>query len=552
MQIGKVEYRISLLTVSGALAWLAYSCTLVSREHHTNLQTFRDIISRGWIPFSTGIDLTDSQWRTWRSQAVYLLPYMILMVHLRRWLCGSGRMHRVSFTALWSIMNVIILHGNGTFYLLAFTIVNYYGAKLLVRTRYMKVFTWIFSFAMLLLSKLWDDMGSLPYLQGLSSTISFLEESLRAIFGPTIFSVINSYSGVYRWNKPFNLLFLRIISYNCDVCDNARNSASVDAKGEQKNRTIEDGFLTYLCFLLYPPLYATGPLIHFEDFSAQLHTQRNSESAAKDRVNASSGWRLMFKCALYFLAMEFMLHFIHLHAISRNLHTIFHLYSKSVLYLPPWEVMAVGFYMLNYTYMKFLIIWRSAMSVAKMDEIETIDNMNRCVCNNYTFVGFWRSWHRSLHMWVLRYMYHPMGGHSRRLLIVWPIFIFIGLWHDLEWTWLAWALFNCAFMTFEISVSKAFKGSSLQRRCEDGLGKWLGLLAIVLNIYLLILSNLAILYGFQGSYDFVRAFLFPPPPGTLMDSLVSNVIGLWWVVSGIILMLYRRQEEKLRGDKKTF
>ena len=26
-------------------------------------------------------------------------------------------------------------------------------------------------------------------------------------------------SGVYRWNKPFNLLFLRIISYNCDVRD---------------------------------------------------------------------------------------------------------------------------------------------------------------------------------------------------------------------------------------------------------------------------------------------------------------------------------------------
>ncbi|EKX36802.1 hypothetical protein GUITHDRAFT_145437 [Guillardia theta CCMP2712] len=111
----------------------------------------------------------------------------------------------------------------------------------------------------------------------------------------------------------------------------------------------------------------------------------------------------------------------------------------------------------------------------------------------------------------------------------------------------AWALFNCAFMTFEISVSKAFKGSSLQRRCEDGyaclsracwwwqlllpmaaplfcgddgecdgdlmialansLGKWLVLLAIVLNIYLLILSNLAILYGFQGRYMLSFAFV---------------------------------------------
>ena len=34
----------------------------------------------------------------------------------------------------------------------------------------------------------------------------------------------------------------------------------------------------------------------------------------------------------------------------------------------------------------------------------------------------------------------------------------------------------------------------------NSLGKWLVVLAIVLNIYLLILSNLAILYGFQGRY----------------------------------------------------
>ncbi|EKX37363.1 hypothetical protein GUITHDRAFT_51190, partial [Guillardia theta CCMP2712] len=120
-----------------------------------------------------------------------------------------------------------------------------------------------------------------------------------------------------------------------------------------------------------------------------------------------------------------------------------------------------------------------------------------CVCNNYTFVGFWRSWHRSLHMWVLRYMYHPMGGHSRRLLIVWPIFIFIGLWHDLEWTWLAWALFNCAFMTFEVTDLLICSSSSSSLTFRSLLGKWLVLLAIVLNIYLLILSNLAILYGFQ-------------------------------------------------------
>jgi D-alanyl-lipoteichoic acid acyltransferase DltB (MBOAT superfamily) len=44
-----------------------------------------------------------------------------------------------------------------------------------------------------------------------------------------------------------------------------------------------------------------------------------------------------------------------------------------------------------------------------LDLMQTTDNMKRCVCNNYTFAGFWRSWHASLHVWILRYMYLPLG-----------------------------------------------------------------------------------------------------------------------------------------------
>ena len=28
------------------------------------------------------------------------------------------------------------------------------------------------------------------------------------------------------------------------------------------------------------------------------------------------------------------------------------------------------------------------------DDIEVPENMNRCMCNNYCFNGFWRAWHR--------------------------------------------------------------------------------------------------------------------------------------------------------------
>ena len=42
--------------------------------------------------------------------------------------------------------------------------------------------------------------------------------------------------------------------------------------------------------------------------------------------------------------------------------------------------MAVGFFMLNYIYIKFLIIWRTAAASSMLDLIIPIDNMNRCAC----------------------------------------------------------------------------------------------------------------------------------------------------------------------------
>mgnify|MGYP001810695322 CR=1 FL=1 len=46
--------------------------------------------------------------------------------------------------------------------------------------------------------------------------------------------------------------------------------------------------------------------------------------------------------------------------------------------------------------------------------------------------GFWRGWHSSYNQWLVRYMYVPLGGSTRRVWIIWPIFFFVALWHDLE------------------------------------------------------------------------------------------------------------------------
>lgn len=46
--------------------------------------------------------------------------------------------------------------------------------------------------------------------------------------------------------------------------------------------------------------------------------------------------------------------------------------------------------------------------------------------------GFWRNWHSSFNAWLVRYLYIPLGGNRHRCLVIWPVFLFVAVWHDIE------------------------------------------------------------------------------------------------------------------------
>ncbi len=66
---------------------------------------------------------------------------------------------------------------------------------------------------------------------------------------------------------------------------------------------------------------------------------------------------------------------------------------------------------------------------------------------------FWRRWHISLSTWFRDYLYIPLGGnrvevkkHIRNLFLVW---LFTGLWHGANWTFVAWGLGYFLLLLFE-------------------------------------------------------------------------------------------------------
>jgi alginate O-acetyltransferase complex protein AlgI len=69
------------------------------------------------------------------------------------------------------------------------------------------------------------------------------------------------------------------------------------------------------------------------------------------------------------------------------------------------------------------------------------------------FSDFWRRWHISLSTWLRDYLYIPLGGNSRGIvmtLVNLMITMFLGgLWHGARWTFVVWGLLHGAYLVLE-------------------------------------------------------------------------------------------------------
>lgn len=129
--------------------------------------------------------------------------------------------------------------------------------------------------------------------------------------------------------------------------------------------------------------------------------------------------------------------------------------------------------------------------------------MNRCVFNNYSVAQFWKSWHSSFNIWIVRYIFIPLGGSKKnKFLNIFLVFLFVALWHDLDWRLLHWALIiSLMFVPEMVSTqiyrhSKFFKSLRITHplTCRN-----IATFAASLNILLLVVANLVgYVFGLEG------------------------------------------------------
>ncbi|KAJ1501163.1 glycerol transporter [Coelomomyces lativittatus] len=304
----------------------------------------------------------------------------------------------------------------------------------------------------------------------------------------------------------------------------------------------------------------------------------DSPSSTLVGVGQTHPWKALGSWIMLFFLLELFLHQFHVMAITQHPQRsdpssgggvardwIVHLQSFD------WVVMALA--PLFFVWMKLLLIWRFFRTVALFDGMIAMENMQSCVFMNTSVFQFWRDWHVSFNHWNRRYLYFPLLNWFQSPLspkhrrpgfstswsstvvlgarwglqagapawAIGSVFVFIALWHDLEWKLMVWALLVCLFLIPEYWVKKKWGGQGHRGNGSPKLhlSPWVQLKALggALNIFLMITANLV---GFVLGLEYLQDIV-----PQLTGSVLFGSFVVYYCVARI--SMYLRQPRSLHS-----
>ncbi|KAK4263818.1 hypothetical protein QN277_029185 [Acacia crassicarpa] len=408
----------------------------------------------GWLTLHPLNDVSDAQWRNFRGNIPVLtvvFGIFTLLAKLMRLFFSLKARGMSTVWLLFSLIYLSYLHGACIIFVLSIATVNFLLVKIFAQKKYFTLIVWSYNLFFLLCNRVYEGY-------------SF------STFGKQL-AFLDNYRGTFRWHICFNFVVLRMISFGldyhwlnqesridqekhcqrCHICKSGKPCYQI--LQERSLQSDKFRYTTYLCYLLYAPLYIAGPIVSFNAFASQLDAPQSSNL---NRNVICYG----FRWVLSLLLMELMTHLFYYNAFA---------ISGLWKHLSPMDVFIIGYGVLNFMWLKFLLIWRYFRFWSLINGIEVPENMPKCINNCHSLEGFWKNWHASFNKWLVRYMYIPLGGSQKKLLNVWVIFTFVAIWHDLEWKLLSWAWLTCLFFIPELVLKSAAKAF----QAESGFGQYL-------------------------------------------------------------------------------
>ncbi|KAJ7594897.1 MBOAT, membrane-bound O-acyltransferase family-domain-containing protein [Mycena floridula] len=504
-----LEFKLYWTVVIVMLPVMVWIPITLSNPSHPNFHLFSSKLSPGWI-LGRKVDNSDAQYRSFRDNFPTLAAVSAIFL-LLKYLWTRLSPDLISFNLIFSFLFLCGLHGTSVIKIYIILALNYLIAKSSSGSKLGPAWTWGFNIAILFLNTRYDGY----YFGDLLPALEFLD----------------AYRGFYpRWYISFNITMLRLVSFGMDyhwACQKG-SVPELGANMTQKERQLTAhstemySFANYTAYILYAPLYIAGPIMTFNDFLWQF---RRPLLIPRRTVIGYFG-RFLVSITM----MEMILHFMYVVAIKDR---------KAWEGDTPAQISMIGFWNLIIVWLKLLIPWRFFRLWSLMNDIDPPENMVRCMVNNYSTMGFWRSWHRSYNIWIVRYIYIPVGGRKRVFANSVLVFSFVALWHDLTFRLLAWGWLISLFIIPELLARHLLPASRYE---SEPWYRHVCALGAVLNMLLMASANLVgFVIGLDGIQFFLRQ-LFGTSAG--LQHLLAAVGSIFMAVQ---LMFEYREEEMRHG-----
>jgi len=475
-------------------------------------------------------DNNDAQWRAWRGNLDLLLLLAAAQILLGMFVKGKlketpDKTGLLVYHLIFGAAYVGYLEEAGFIYWLLFTGGNFLVINFCYKWRVFPLILWAINLGTIWCLKQYNGFGFVFF----SKDLQFLESSMR--------------HAMIMWHIVFNMTILKMISFGMDKHwafrqvppSTQADSLSYRQRQETHQPLKNYNALTYYAYLLYTPLFLTGPTISFNAWISQIYTPQR----AYDKKG-------LIKYALrlvgVFVCFEVFLHTMYAQCISTNPKNA-HIWKEK---FETRHLLLIGMLELFFLWFKFLVIWRFARLWALLDGVETPENMNRCVANNYSFEAFWRSWHRSFNQWLIRYLFIPLGGSKRKFVNIWVVFGFVAIWHEMDLNLVLWAWGICITMMPEMAVKWYFYQKKNRYLWDQLWFKYVaaGLSSIVV-LSMILVNLIGYGMGYQGLLLIIERVKNNSEFGVMFGAALLIFANVNW-------MFWLREREENSGEAKNF
>lgn len=296
----------------------------------------------------------------------------------------------------------------------------------------------------------------------------------------------------------------------------------------RRNIKVQKNFIDFAAFVTMFPQIVAGPIVRYEDVSAQLACRRIGLRSMSDGITR-------FVCGMCKKVL-----------IANSIGALWtDVKAQDYASMPAATAwLGIAAFTLQ-IYFDFSGYSDMAIGLGKMLGFDFPENF-RYPYNSKSVAEFWRRWHITLGDWFKSYVYFPLGGSRgstaatiRNTLIVW---LLTGLWHGASWNFILWGLYYGVLIILEKFVFRR-----LLERTPSALRHILTMLAVVFGWVIFEITSPA------SELEFVKAML--GFGGSFANSFTLNALHNYAVTfiaaiaisTGIPLKICKKLPEK-RAD----